>query len=135
MLHVKRRVLTTRAVWYQIRRRHSAGYLGTQTQAFGHSDGAGGCPGHAGHPLHAVQDEGERRKNRADDHRDRTALRDAAAKLAQVQFIGESLQLVTTARNLGVIFDTRLSFEAHVDGVVAKCFGILIGLMHAKHMI
>ena len=41
---------------------------------------------------------------------------------------------MTTAKNLGVIFDTRLNFEAHVDGAVAKCFGILIGLMHAKHM-
>ena len=66
---------------------------------------------------------------------DRIALRTAGARPTQVQFVGETLQPVTTARNLGVIFDSRLSFESHVDGVVAKCFGILIGLMHAKHMI
>ena len=64
---------------------------------------------------------------------DRSALQTAAA--ASVEFIGETLEPVSTARNLGVMFDSRLSFEPHVDNIVKKCFGILIGLMHAKHMI
>ena len=66
---------------------------------------------------------------------DRSALQTAATGLNGVQFVGESLQPVLTAKNLGVIFDDRLSFEPHIDAIVAKCFGILIGLMHAKHLL
>ena len=66
---------------------------------------------------------------------DKTALMAAASEPVGVQFVGETLQPVPTARNLGVVFDSWLCFEPHIDTIVAKCFGILIGLMHAKHMI
>ena len=66
---------------------------------------------------------------------DKAALQTAAAEFTGVQFVGESLQPVPTAKNLGVVFDSRLCFEPHIDVIVAKCFGILIGLMHAKHLI
>ena len=66
---------------------------------------------------------------------DKTALMAAAAEPVGVQFVGETLQTVPTARNLGVVFDSRLCFEPHIDTIVGKCFGILKGLMHAKHMI
>ena len=59
----------------------------------------------------------------------------AAVEPVGVQFVGETLQPVPTARNLGVVFDSRLCFEPHIDTIAAKCFGILIGLMHAKHII
>ena len=38
-------------------------------------------------------------------------------------------------KNLGVIMDTHLNFRAHIDHITAKCTGILIGLIHAKHVI
>ena len=66
---------------------------------------------------------------------DRTTLQTATTELTGVQFLGEILQPVPTAKNLGVVFDSRLCFEPHIDVIVAKCFGILIGLMHAKHLI
>ena len=65
----------------------------------------------------------------------RSALLTAERDPVQVQFLGETLQTVSTVKNLGVIFDSRLSFEPHIDHVIAKCFGILIGLMHAKHVL
>ena len=38
-----------------------------------------------------------------------------------------------TDKNLGVVFDRHLSFEPHVDEIVHRCNGLLIGLHHAKH--
>ena len=38
-------------------------------------------------------------------------------------------------KNLGVIMDRNLNFKAHVDHLTAKCSGILVGLLHAKHVI
>ena len=66
---------------------------------------------------------------------DKSALQSAAAEPARVEFIGETLKPVSTARNLGVMFDSRFSFEPHIDSVIHKCFGILIGLMHAKQLL
>ena len=65
----------------------------------------------------------------------RAALQTAENEPVRVQFLGATLQPVSTVRNLGVIFDERLTFEPHIDHVVNKCFGILIGLMHAKHVL
>ena len=31
--------------------------------------------------------------------------------------------------------DFRLSFEPHIDHVITKCFGILVGLAHANHVL
>ena len=65
----------------------------------------------------------------------RSALQEAERDPVRVQFLGETLQPVSTAKNLGVIFDSRLSFEPHIDHVITKCFGILVGLAHAKHVL
>ena len=51
----------------------------------------------------------------------------------EVRFRGETLRPECTARNLGVIFDPTLSWDAHVAHVVNKCFGMLIGLSHVRH--
>ena len=51
----------------------------------------------------------------------------------EVRFRGESLRPESTARNLGVVFDPTLSWDAHVAHVVNKCFGMLIGLSHIRH--
>ena len=45
---------------------------------------------------------------------------------------GETVQGSRTAKNLGVIFDRHLSWDAHVSDV-HKCIGILIGLRHLRH--
>ena len=36
-------------------------------------------------------------------------------------------------RNLGLIFDNKLSWEAHVSMISRRCMGILSGLSHARH--
>ena len=38
-----------------------------------------------------------------------------------------------TVRNLGVTLDRYLSFEPHIEDIVHRCNGLLIGLYHAKH--
>ena len=38
-------------------------------------------------------------------------------------------------RNLGVLFDRHLTWDAHVSALVKKCNGILIGLSHVRHQI
>ena len=40
-----------------------------------------------------------------------------------------------TVRNLGLIIDRHLTFEPHVDQLTAKCTGMLIALMHARHVV
>ena len=61
----------------------------------------------------------------------RQNLRSAPA--IEVHFRGETLRPEYRARNLGVIFDPTLSWDAHVAHVVHKCFGMLIGLSHIRH--
>ena len=38
-------------------------------------------------------------------------------------------------KNIGVIMDKYLTWESHVKRVTDRCFGILIGLANAKHLI
>ena len=45
---------------------------------------------------------------------------------------GETVQESRVVRNLGVLFDRHLSWEAHVTSVVNKCIGLLIGLRHLR---
>ena len=51
----------------------------------------------------------------------------------EVRFRGETVRPERTVRNLGVVFDPTLSWDAHVAHVVNKCFGMLIGLNHVRH--
>ena len=55
------------------------------------------------------------------------------APTIEVRFRGETLRPEREARNLGVIFDPTLLWDAHVAHVVHKCFGMLIGLSHVRH--
>ena len=50
-----------------------------------------------------------------------------------VNFRGTSLAPTTEARNLGVLFDQHLSWDAHVSALSRKCCGILAGLSHIRH--
>ena len=65
----------------------------------------------------------------------KSALQIAETDATQVHFMEETLQPVPQARNLGVIFDERLTFEPHIDAVVTRCMGILMGLMYAKQIL
>jgi len=40
-----------------------------------------------------------------------------------------------TVKNLGVLFDKHVTWDAHVSALVKKCYGILIGLSHVRHCI
>ena len=36
-------------------------------------------------------------------------------------------------KNLGLVIDRTLSYEPHIDQLVGRCTGLLIGLCHARH--
>ena len=48
---------------------------------------------------------------------------------------GETLQESPHVKNLGVIFDRHLSWDAHVSDVVQQCMGPLLGLRHLGHFL
>ena len=50
-----------------------------------------------------------------------------------IKFMGATVSGSPTVRNLGVVLDQTLSFTAHVDDVVRRCTGLLIGLTHSRH--
>ena len=50
-----------------------------------------------------------------------------------MKFRERTLQPLLEVKNLGVIFDRHLSWDAHIQEITRKCFGILIGLSHVRH--
>ena len=52
-----------------------------------------------------------------------------------VSFMGERLEYASHVKNLGVIMDQNLSWNLHLKHLSQRCFGILIGLAHAKHVL
>ena len=54
---------------------------------------------------------------------------------ACVTFLGERLESTDEVNNLGVIMDKNLTWERHIKRVTDRCFGILIGLANAKHVL
>ena len=55
--------------------------------------------------------------------------------LPKVRFMGEDLLCAESVKNLGVIMDSTLSWHPHVKHVTNRCFGILIGILNAKHVL
>ena len=51
----------------------------------------------------------------------------------EVPFCGVTLQPRAEVGNLGVTFDSTLSWEPHVSGLCRRCTGVLIGLSHCRH--
>ena len=49
-----------------------------------------------------------------------------------VKFRDHTLSPVSEAKNLGIVFDRNLNWNAHVSSVTRSCFGILSGLSHLK---
>ena len=52
-----------------------------------------------------------------------------------IQFMSETLSCSETVKNLGVIFDPQLSWAPHIKHITDRCIGILIALLHAKHIL
>ena len=50
-----------------------------------------------------------------------------------VMFRGVPLQLCTEVKNLGVVFDSHLSWDQHISLLTRRCFGMLTGLAHLRH--
>ena len=50
-----------------------------------------------------------------------------------VQFCDHDLLPVSEAKNLGIMLDRSLSWDAHVSLGIRRCFGILIGLSHLRN--
>ena len=48
---------------------------------------------------------------------------------------GETIQESQVVKNLGVLFDRHLTWDAHVSDVVRKCVGLLIGLRHLRRFL
>ena len=46
---------------------------------------------------------------------------------------GTSVEEIPHVKNLGVVMDRCLSYEPHINQLVAKRTGLLIGLSHARH--
>ena len=51
----------------------------------------------------------------------------------KIAFRDAELQPCTQAKNLGVVFDGALTWDAHVSELSRRCVGVLIGLSHARH--
>ena len=51
----------------------------------------------------------------------------------QINFCGTIIHESRTVKNLGVTMDRYLNYQEHIDSLVHKCNGILIGLNNAKH--
>ena len=52
-----------------------------------------------------------------------------------ITFMDHALTCSDRVKNLGVIMDPVLSWEVHVNHIIGLCFGILIGLQNAKHLL
>ena len=52
-----------------------------------------------------------------------------------ISFMDHTLTCSNRAKNLGMIMDPTLSWEIHIHHVIGHCFGILIGLQNAKHLL
>ena len=50
-----------------------------------------------------------------------------------INFMGATVVGSPTVRNLGVVFDQRMTFAAHIDDLVRRCTGALCGLSHSRH--
>ena len=50
-----------------------------------------------------------------------------------ISFCDTVLTPCNEVRNLGLIFDNKLSWEAHISMISRRCMGILSGLSHARH--
>jgi len=53
----------------------------------------------------------------------------------RVTFCSSSLESIDEVKNLGVIFDQNLSWDAHVSHVSRNCTGTLAGLAQVRHLI
>ena len=52
-----------------------------------------------------------------------------------ISVMGQHVQSSKYVRNLGVFFDNTLSWNYHIKMMTERCFGILIGLNQAKHVL
>ena len=52
-----------------------------------------------------------------------------------VSFMGELLKPTSHVQNLVVIMDQHLSWHLHLKLISQRCFGTLVGLPHARHVL
>ena len=50
-----------------------------------------------------------------------------------IQFMGSTVVNSPSVKNLGIVFDQHMTFASHVDDVVRRCTGVLIGLCNCRH--
>ena len=52
-----------------------------------------------------------------------------------IKFMDKTLTYSDTVKNMGVIMDPALSWEPHIKHITDRCIGILVALLHAKHLL
>ena len=52
-----------------------------------------------------------------------------------VHFREDTVHESPCVKNLGVLFDKHFTWDSHVSSLTRKCYGILIGLAHVRHII
>ena len=52
-----------------------------------------------------------------------------------IRFMDQELRCSDSVKNLGVIMDPALSWELHLAAVTNRCIGMLIALLHVKHVL
>ena len=52
-----------------------------------------------------------------------------------ISFMGELLKPTSHVKNLGIMMDQNLTWQEHLKLVSQRCFGTLVGLAHAKHVL
>ena len=50
-----------------------------------------------------------------------------------IAFRDRNIQPGKTVKNLGLVFDTNMNWEAHIQQLTTKCFGTLTSLSHIRH--
>ena len=53
----------------------------------------------------------------------------------EINFKGGRLVSTDQVKNLGVVMDSTLSWNQHIRMLTNRCFGLLVGLSHAKHVL
>ena len=63
----------------------------------------------------------------------RQNLQSISLSEVSVTFRGVPLRPCTEVKNLGLVFDSHLTWDRHISLLTRRCFGMLTGLVHLRH--
>lgn len=65
----------------------------------------------------------------------KTQIKKFSEQPLSIQILGQPIECVTEAKNLGIVIDSQLRFEAHVANLVKSCFYRLKVLYKIRHLL